>query len=107
MIASNGPFAGDRLEAVAQSKIDAVGDADAERRSAWRPPGPAREMSIATNRARGWRCAEAIARQPEPVPTSTARGDSRWRVSARYSTTTNSDSGRGISTAGETAKASE
>ena len=30
---------------------------------------------MATKRAPGWRCAEAIARQPEPVPTSTARGD--------------------------------
>ena len=99
-------FMGDRSEAIAQAEIDPVGDlvligilpGDRQRRLA----------DVDGDEVRpGCRNVEAIARQPEPVPTSTARGDSRLLVRARNSTTTNSDSGRGISTAGETSKASE
>ena len=62
-------------------------------------------MSIATNRAVLWCWAQARARQPEPVPTSTHAGrlDAPWSA-ARNSTTTNSESGRGIRTAGETVR---
>ncbi len=53
MIASNGPHAGDRLEQVAQSKVDAIGHAELGGVAPGDVESRARSMSIATNRAAG------------------------------------------------------
>ena len=71
--------------------------------------GEGRARDIGRRDARpGTSCARLIARQPLPVPMSARRGDARFSVSrmASDSSTMNSLSGRGMSTADVTRKSS-
>ena len=107
MIASNALFRAERLETIAQSKVDAVGHAEFCRIRL-------RDGQALARRCRSRRNAPAAAGAPRRSPGSPSRFRRRHiavpRVGgslSRYSVTTNSDSGRGISTSGDTAKVSE
>ncbi len=96
----------DGIEQVPEAEIDAIPQA----KGLCVPSGHVEGVGAQVdreNRAVLWVCAQASARYPDPVPTSTTRGASMPLNAARNSTTTNSESGRGISTAGVTVSGSE
>ena len=106
MMASNVPSLAKGDEALAQSEVDAVRDAQLVRRSPG--DGQCRLGDIDCHKVCPWLLSARRNCQTAGAGSDVdAARRSSSRVAARYSVTTNSDSGRGISTSGQTVKVSE